>query len=584
MNFPWSNFYKPILAASALVLLIGCSDSKPSASPESTDKKNASSESSVAQATTSLEDPEEIVPLTSVAAKPLSSAALQPPQIKNVILLIGDGMGPQQIGLLMSYAHLAPNSVVADRTPAIERMMQQGNVAVVRTDPHNAVVTDSAAAATQLSTGQPAGSEMIGLNYKGERADTVLEIAKANGKSTGLVSDTRITHATPAAFAAHQTHRTKENEIAEDLIANGVDVLLSGGMRNWLPQSVNNKDSAAYLAAIQMNSGQFDVSSKRKDNRNLLVEARSDYQLVFDRFALSKVKSGRVLGLFANSEMYDAMSERQTIASQERSQPTLVEMSTQAIEILEKNPQGFFLMIEGGQIDWAGHNNDTGTMLHELLRFDKVVNAVLEWAEGREDTIVLVTADHETGGFGFSYSGSPLPVPQTLPGKEFEGQEFKPYFNFGSPEVLDKIYAQEKSFYQIFSEFDALAKEEQTPENLLAIIQKGVAFELSLDDAIAILRRHRNSMYQENHKYLGSETFPQIEDFTEFYVYGENLRLNILARRLAAQQNVVWASGTHTSTPVLLISYGPPEITEKFTGMLHSTDVGKKMIELVQGK
>ena len=240
-------------------------------------------------------------------------------------------------------------------------------------------------------------------------------------------------------------------------------------------------------------------------------------------------------------------------------------------------------MIEGGQIDWAGHNNDTGTMLHEMIRFDRTVQTVLEWASNRDDTLVLVTADHETGGFGFSYSGHAIPKPKKLPGELFGDQMFAPNFNFGSPEVLDKIYAQEQSFYQIFSEFDALAEEEKTPENLLEIIQHAVAFELSLEDAEAILRRHPNPLYREGHKYLGSETLPQIDDFTDFYVYGNNLRMNILARRLAAQQSVVWASGTHTSTPVLLITHGPKDITDTFSGMLHSTDVGKKMIELVQG-
>ena len=506
-------------------------------------------------------------------------------KIRNVILLIGDGMGPQQIGLLLNYAHLAPGSKVPERTPAMERLMNRGNIALVRTDPYGAMVTDSAAAATQLATGERAGSEMIGLNYRGDRVDTVLEIARSQGKSTGLISDTRITHATPAAFAAHQTHRTKENEIAEDLLANQVDVMLSGGMRNWLPQAVNDKDSAAYLAAIQMNSGQFDVSSKRKDNRNLLVEARGDYQLVFDRFALQRVKKGRLLGLFANSEMYDALSEKQMMEADERTQPTLVEMTSKALSLLDQNPHGFFLMVEGGQIDWAGHNNDTGTMLHELLRFDRAVRCAFEWAAGRDDTLILVTADHETGGFGFSYSSKDIPAAQTLPGDAFDNEKFKPNFNFAAPGVLDKIYAQKKSYFQLLVlEFDGLPAEQRTPEKLMEMVNESMEFEISLEDAIDILDREPNRSYREGHRYLGSKTVPRVHDFKEFYVYGENSRMDLLGRKLAAQQNTVWSTGTHTSTPVLLISYGPSSATSRFTGLLHATDVGKRMIQVVRGE
>lgn len=505
------------------------------------------------------------------------------PEIRNVILMIGDGMGPQQLGLLFSYAHEAPSSQGTERVAAMEQMSQTGTVAIVRTEPHGALVADSAAAATQLATGQPSGSEMIGVNYLGDRAPTVLEIAKQQGKSTGLISDTRITHATPAAFGAHQRHRSMENEIAADLLENEVDVLLSGGLRHWLPKAINDRQSAAYMAALQMTGGQFELSSKRQDNRNLLLEARRDYQLAFDRTSLAKAQPGKLLGLFANSEMHDALSERQTSAAGDRTQPTLVEMTTKAVELLDQNPQGFFLMVEGGQIDWAGHNNDTGTMLHELLQFDDAVRAVLAWAEGRDDTLILVTADHETGGFGFSYSGTSLPEPRTLAGDAFQGETYLPNFNFARPALLDQIHAQEKSFYQIFGEFDALPAKEHTPEKLQEIVNASMPFQITLDDALAILTRERNRMYSEKHKYLGAPTVPKVQDFATFHVFGENSRMNLLGRALAGQQNTVWATATHTSTPVLLLTSGPEPVRKRFAGLLHSTDVGQRMIHVVRG-
>ena len=140
-----------------------------------------------------------------------------------------------------------------------------------------------------------------------------------------------------------------------------------------------------------------------------------------------------------------------------RHEPTLVEMSAKTIELLDQDPDGFFLMIEGGQIDWCGHNNDAGTMLHELLRFDAAVRLVLDWAKRRDDTLVLVTADHETGGFGFSYAGRPLPAPVTLEGAAFRDAKFAPNFNYAPPELLDQLFAQKKSFFTMMVEFDAPA-------------------------------------------------------------------------------------------------------------------------------
>lgn len=566
-----------MLLASWAILQIGCGESAPTPQPE------------LGSATATETATEPGVPTVS-AAKPVVATtdptAKQPAgKVRNVILIIGDGMGPQEMGLLFAYAHQAPNSTVPNRTAAMEKMFQQGNLALVRTNPYGALVTDSAAAATQLATGQMAGSEMIGVNYLGESAPTVLEFARQQGKSTGLVSDTRISHATPAGFAAHQRHRSMENEIACDMLANRVDVMLSGGLRHWVPQDVNKKDSAAYLAVVQMVGGQFEPTSKREDNRNLLVEARQDYQLVFDRGSLAQVKEGPVLGLFADSEMNDAIAERNSLASADRTEPTLVEMTDKAIELLSQNPEGFFLMVEGGQIDWCGHNNDTGCLLQELLQLDDAVRYVLQWAKDRDDTVVLLTADHETGSFGFSYSGANVPEPQTLGGDVFQGVPFEPNFNFGPPELLDSLNAQGQSFYHIFLEYDMLPELEKTPEKLMEIVNDAVKpFSITLQDATDILTRAPNHNYIPGHPYLGTQTVPTMPDQEAFYVYGENLRMNHLGHILGAQQNAVWGTGTHTATPVALISIGPPAAIARFSGLLHSTDIGKGMIALVKGE
>ena len=157
-------------------------------------------------------------------------------EVKNIILLIGDGMGPQQIGLLQEYAMRAPQSIYQGKPTAFEKFAEVSTIGVSMHGPGESLVVDSACSATQLATGVVSNSEMIGLDIDGNRVETILEKAKRLGKKTGLVSDTRITHATPAAFASHQLHRSMENKIAEEMIETAtVDLLLSGGLRHFLP-------------------------------------------------------------------------------------------------------------------------------------------------------------------------------------------------------------------------------------------------------------------------------------------------------------------------------------------------------------
>jgi Alkaline phosphatase len=323
--------------------------------------------------------------------------------VKNVILIIGDGMGPQQVGLLLSYARQAPHAVIRDRQTALDRMMEQGRLGIAMTYSADTLVTDSAASATQLATGLPAGSEMLGLDQDGNRQENLIEKARRLGKATGLVSDTRMTHATPAAFAAHQTHRSQENDIAEDLLAAQPDVMLSGGLSYWIPRQA--KRPFPYLI------GAPQVKSKRTDNKDLLQTARRQgYTLAFNKAQLQQAR-GKTLGLFAGSGMPDGIVETRLRSDAGREVPTLREMAVKALDLLDDHERGFFLMIEAGQIDWASHRNDTGLLLHEMLRFNDMLNAVLDWAANRQDTLIIVTADHETGGFGFSYSAENLPPP-----------------------------------------------------------------------------------------------------------------------------------------------------------------------------
>jgi alkaline phosphatase len=512
------------------------------------------------------------------------AASSAPDKAKNVIMIIGDGMGPQQVGLLLAYAKQAPNSVITNGVTAFDRIADNGRIGLSMTHANDNLVVDSAASATQLATGQLAGAEMIGANADGYTAESILERAKALGKTTGLVSDTRITHATPAGFGAHQSHRSQENEIAVDLLNNDVDVMLSGGLRYWIPQSANDDQSAARQQLEALTEGSVRIKSKRKDNRNLIAEAQQkNYDLAFNLTQMNAADD-KILGLFAYSALPNGIVESQTRNDPGRTIPTLKEMSEKAIKTLSKNDKGFFLMIEAGQIDWAGHYNDTGTMLHEMLRMNETLNYVLDWAEGRDDTLVVVTADHETGGFGFSYSANNLPHASDLPGDVFEEHQFKPAFNFGDVSTLDKLYEQKSSYGDIFyGQFDSLSEDEQTPANLARIVNAETQFDITEEQAARVLATEDNPFYTEGHSYLSSKTVPKMDVNGAFFVYQtDDNRQNLLAREVAEQQNVVWSTGTHTNTPVLVFTQGPETTTAPFGSILHHTDIGQYAMEAME--
>ncbi|KZZ49278.1 hypothetical protein A3759_26670 [Thalassolituus sp. HI0120] len=246
-------------------------------------------------------------------------------------------------------------------------------------------------------------------------------------------------------------------------------------------------------------------------------------------------------------------------------------------------------MIEGGQIDWAGHINDTGWLLHEMLKFDEAVQAVHEWVAERDDTLVVVTADHETGGFGFAYHKHEIPEAKTLAGDgmvnaDGSDRAYKPQYNFGALATLDKIYAQERSFYDIlssvngdwdFSNTTAAAWVEEVNKSMHA------DFHISNESGERIAARYDVPAedVHPDHKYLKATNIPKFNDFSDFYVYADEDTGALIAREVAAKQSVSWGNGTHTAAPVPVYAFGPEAITKKFSTMQHHTDLGQKMID-----
>lgn len=278
---------------------------------------------------------------------------------KNIIFLIGDGMGVSQVfaGLVGNQGKLF-----------IENCRHIG---FSKTQSSDNFITDSAAGGTALSTGVRTYNGAIGVNPDTIPVKTILEEAEENGLATGLVSTSAITHATPASFIAHQKKRSMYEEIAADFLKTDIDVFIGGGLAHFIG---------------------------RKDKRNLLNELKEKgYTVENDLAKIQKVKSGKLAGLTA--QVHNGRIE-------ERGDMLPIATKT-AINILDKNSNGdgFFVMIEGSQIDWGGHANSSIYIVEDMLDFDRAIGEAIKFAAKDGETLVVVTADHETGGMAITGGG-----------------------------------------------------------------------------------------------------------------------------------------------------------------------------------
>jgi alkaline phosphatase len=313
-------------------------------------------------------------------------------QFHNVIVLIPDGCGTAHMTIARWFkgAPLAQDSMA---------------VSVVQTYCANSMITGSAAATTAFASGfktwedarkaaclamhadsllLPTPKELPALE-KWRPGATVLEGARLTGRSVGLVATSRITHATPAGYASHWHARDDESIIMEQMVYNGVDIAFGGGFR--------------YLINADTKIPGVSYKGVRKDGDNLYEVLKSlGYEVITTEDELNAIQPqvSKVWGMFAASHM--AFNIDQPLFAPQ--QPSLVKMTKKAIEILSKNPKGFFLMVEGSHVDWASHDNDPVGVVTEYLAFDQAVEVALDFARSHSEqrTLVLVFPDHDNGG------------------------------------------------------------------------------------------------------------------------------------------------------------------------------------------
>ncbi len=292
-----------------------------------------------------------------------------------ILLFIGDGMGSEHRKAARWVEYGLDGELVMDQFPV------QGWSETASADNP---ITDSAAGATAIATGHKTNNRMIAVSPDLIPLKTVLEYAQEQGLSTGLVTTVQISHATPASFGAHTESRSNMEDIAAQLLEKNINVLFGGGENQFLPPE---------------ESGCFPQPGERTDGRNLISEAQGNgYTTICSAAELLNLEPDsetHVLGLFGDEEMQRAFN------------PSLQQMTQTAIDILNNDPDGFFLMVEGGQIDWASHNNDAENAIQDTIDFDHAVSVGKEYFNTHPNSMMVVTADHETGGMSLHFDSDP---------------------------------------------------------------------------------------------------------------------------------------------------------------------------------
>ena len=442
---------------------------------------------------------------------------------KYVFLFIGDGMSVPQRMTAEEFSRKAGTGPLA--------MNAMPFTATTRTCSFDSLVTDSAAAATAIACGEKTKNHYSGVDPEGKPLFSSAAAAKKAGVKVGIVTTVTITHATPAGFYAHRNNRGDAYGISLDLADSGFDFFAGGGL------DVNPKNSQKHKQYAEFGDAYEYVRSK-------------GYKIVKtkDQFLALKPGDGKVFTRFTNGALESTIDADGT-------QPTLAEMVAKAVEMLDGD-SGFFIMAEGGRIDWAGHGNDAATNLRDVLALDEAVKVAIEFQNKHpDDTLVVVTGDHETGGMSMGFAGTGYAlymdrlVNQTMSVGKFGDKvnaAFKDNPNLSFDDVKP-IIAEAFGFkFEGDAKKDGMVLTESELKGIVAAFDHDVEF--------------HKSKIAENSQYDGEKR----------YLLGGECRI-VMSHKCG----IGWSSGAHTAMPVLTTAKG--RCAEKFSGFIENTDIAKAM-------
>ena len=432
---------------------------------------------------------------------------------KNIIIMFADGAGPTQ----WDFGAYSSRVLRGQPFATTDVVFRQGALGLLTTSPHDAYVTDSAAAASAMATGVKVANGAISIAPDGTSPRTVMEAAKASGKRVGLVTTATVYDATPAAFAVHAKSRRDSQSIVDQFLALEPDVLMGGGAEYFLPKGV--------------------PGGKRTDGKDVIAAFRArGHQVVRTPAELTAAAGPKLLALFSDDDM-DFEIDRDP-----KAEPTTAEMAAAALKALgQGSPDGFVLLVENENTDTAGHHNDVATLMRALWAFDDAVKVALEFQRRHPDTLVIVTGDHETGGFSPTYALKDL-------AKTDRGNRF-----YAGDEHLRMLERVTMSFRGVAEKLGKTPSD-QALDDLLARHFPGFRLDPDLRALILAGRTDERNFSYAPH--------------------------NALGRMVARQTGYYWGTSGHTPEPVAVGAVGPG--AERFRGFQANTDFGKHLHELIR--
>lgn len=448
---------------------------------------------------------------------------------KYVFLFIGDGMGLTQINTAEAF-----NESVKGRIGNKKLRMSTFPVqSFMTTHALNRYITGSAAAGTAIASGNKTSINTIGMDSsKNKPLPSIAEMAHRKGMKVGIISTVSLNHATPAAFYAHQPDREMYYEIALEIPASGFEFFGGGGINQ--PKG-KNKDLP-------------DVYEKLKASGYTILSGKSELKNLKPGYGKIFVKNAR---LGKGAEMPYTI-DRDTMIDY-----SLADITTKAIEHLN-NPNGFFIVIEGGMIDWAGHSNDAATIIHEVMDFDKAIDAAYRfYLKHPQETLIIVTADHETGGMSLGWAG-----------KKYDSN-------------LSLLNTQKASHSELENAFKTHYSE---------YCKKGCSYGDVLKQFYPVLGLHPDSLNEAEQNLLWTafrasvyKTMPYADKKLNEALWGSNDPFSITAIKVLNQKaGIGWTSWSHTGTPVPLMAVGAG--SHLFDAYLDNTDIVKILRKLLKIK
>ena len=424
---------------------------------------------------------------------------------KYIILFIGDGMSYPQRMIAEEYSvKMGTGKLAMNHLPFH---------ATTRTSSANSIVTDSAASGTAIACGAKTNNGMIGVDPAGKKLQSVAEHARDKQWKVGIISTMVINHATPASFFGHRRSRHQYYDLGVDLIASGFDFFAGGGIRQ-----VQGKGKKAPAGPDL-----YEIARKK------------GYKTLKDKGAFMALKPGCGKVIYSAASGYMAAD-----IDTPPEGTTLTDMTVKALELL-KNPKGFFLMVEGGAIDSYGHGNAPRGNIGETLALDKAVKAALEFQKKHpEDTLIVVTADHETGGMTMGAAGTGYAMyPERLAGQKITAAKF------GS--IVKNARKENPKF--------------------------------SFEDAQKLLTGYFGLKFTGNVK-----EDPMVVNKAQLQLLADGFKQNKLhyaARTVMSQKaGIGWTTSSHTALPVLTTATGIQ--AKQFTGFIENTEISNKLKAMIR--